>query len=73
MREPVHDTQVTTDSGMGIGTVLGVILAIVLAGAVLWYLFGAGMTGESGTVPQSGTTTTDVRPPNTNVNPPAQP
>ena len=72
MTQRTPDTDVTTDSGISFGMVLGVILAVVVAGAVLWYLFiGTGTVNDGDVVP--GNPTTDVRPPTTNMNPPAQP
>jgi hypothetical protein len=59
-----HDTIVERDAGAGMGMVLGLVLVVLLIGAVLWVAFaGVGVPATGGG--QGGTTI------NNNSNPPA--
>jgi flagellar basal body-associated protein FliL len=75
----VHE--IREDTGTGMGMVVGVLLALALAGIMLWFLFGARVIGNN-TNPNTPDITNptinvdppniNVQPPNINVNPPAQ-
>jgi len=88
MRQPIRDydvddrptiveTSPRDEGGMGMGVVLGVILAIVIAGALVWMVIGSrGFGTTTPTAPvQPSNPTINVNPPsvpNININPPAQ-
>jgi len=75
--------ETTSDGGSGLGMVVGVILVVVLAMAMFWFVAGARIFGN-GVNPNTGTNqgqnpTINVAPPSINidkpnveVNPPAQ-
>lgn len=62
-----------TDSGTGMGMVVGVLLALILAAIMLWFLFGSGVMNPTTNDGATDITnpTINVDPPNINVNPPA--
>ena len=75
----VVEDRASSEGGMGIGLVLGVILAIVVAGALVWMVMGGrGPANPVQPVAPNGPTI-NVNPPDIkipdsiNVNPPAQP
>ena len=43
-----HDTVVTDDEGTGAGAVLGIVLAIILAAALIWFVLGSNLFGATG-------------------------
>jgi hypothetical protein len=65
----VHE--IREDTGPGMGMVVGVLLALALAGIMLWFLFGARAVGTdvNPTTPDITNPTINVDPPNINVNP----
>jgi flagellar basal body-associated protein FliL len=69
----VHE--IREDTGTGMGMVVGVLLALALAGIMLWFLFGARAVGTdvNPTTPDITNPTINIEPPNINVNPPANP
>ena len=56
-----RDVVVTNSGGSGAGTIIGVVVAVLLILAVLWFAFGSGMMGGGHSVT------------NVNVNLPALP
>jgi len=75
----VVEERVREDSGgMGMGLVLGIILAIVVAGALVWMVMGGRGPANPVTPTNSNNPTINVNPPDIkipdsiNINPPAQ-
>jgi len=66
------------EGGTGLGVVLGVILAIVIAGALVWLVLAGRTPVTPSTAPNNSNNPTinvnppsNIQPPNINVNPPA--
>jgi len=75
---PVVVERPVDEGGTGLGVVLGVILAIVIAGALVWLVLAGRTPVSTPAVPNNSNNPTinvnppsNIQPPNININPPA--